>query len=314
MRLAALQTAIVYGVLLAGGICLAQQTVTVKGVTYVGAELIKEYPQSAYIKHVSGRKFVNKADLSADDARALGVTNPITSTGTTTDPFQRLLDKDFQDLESGKRHVPAVPRPLAQHSSTPQQPKRPITPRPTPHPSSIAAVQQEFNHFVKHGSLPQPPADLADSRRAKGVVLPDQPWMGEMDASSVRLKLFQKGFLPLKRSEFSAALGGQGLSPSSDVTALDAVKAAQVMLGQLGPEHLPPRYKKLLRRSAPSKARAPSDKNRSSETVSGFDHSGNFYEGSIGPSGTFSGFRQGPSGSSIISGNFDHNGGFVSPY
>lgn len=310
MRVAALQTAIVYGVLLAGGICLAQQTVTVKGVTYVGAELIKEYPQSAYIKHASGRGFVNKADLSADDARALGVTNPTVSASTTNDPFQRLLDKDFQDLESGKRHVPAVPRPLEQHSSTPQHPYT-HHPRPTPHPSSIAAVQQEFNHFVKHGSLPQPPAD---SRRAKGVVLPDQPWMGEMDASSVRLKLFQKGFLPLKRSEFSAALGGQGLSPSSDVTALDAVKAAQVMLGQLGPEHLPPRYKKLLRRSAPSKARAPSDKRPSSETVSGFDYAGNFYEGSIGPSGAFSGFRHGPSGSSIISDNFDHNGGFVLPH
>ena len=63
-----------------------------------------------------------------------------------------------------------------------------------------------------------------------------------------------------------------------------------------------------------SKARAPSDEHPSSETVSGFDHSGNFYHGSLGPSGTFSGFRQGPSGSSIISGNFDHNGGFVLPH
>ena len=70
MRLVALQTAIVHGVLLAGGICLAQQTVTVKGVTYVEAELIKEYPQSVYISHAAGKDFVNKADLSAGERLA----------------------------------------------------------------------------------------------------------------------------------------------------------------------------------------------------------------------------------------------------
>lgn len=73
MRLVALQTAIVYGVLLAGGICLAQQTVTVKGVTYVDAELIKEYPHSVYISHTAGRGFINKADLTAQQAQVLGV-------------------------------------------------------------------------------------------------------------------------------------------------------------------------------------------------------------------------------------------------
>ncbi len=82
MRLAALQIAIVYGVLLAGGICLAQQTVTVKGVTYVGAELIKEYQHSVYISHTAGRGFINKADLTAQQAQELGVSAPQAGSGS----------------------------------------------------------------------------------------------------------------------------------------------------------------------------------------------------------------------------------------
>ena len=58
---------------------------------------------------------------------------------------------------------------------------------------------------------------------------------------------------------------------------------------------------------------------RSSATVrtrsaSGFDYSGNFYTGSVGPSGSFSGFRQGPSGAAIIFDNFDQLGGWSRPY
>ena len=64
--------------------CLfAQHSLTVKGETYVGAELIKEYPQSVYISHAAGRTFINKADLSAEDSRVLGVGG-----STTTDPTQ----------------------------------------------------------------------------------------------------------------------------------------------------------------------------------------------------------------------------------
>jgi hypothetical protein len=47
--------------------------VTAKGVTYVDVGLIKEYPRSVLISHAAGRSFLNKADLSPDDAQTLGV-------------------------------------------------------------------------------------------------------------------------------------------------------------------------------------------------------------------------------------------------
>jgi hypothetical protein len=73
IRWLSLHTAVIFGSLLIGFNVFGQQSVTIKGVTYVDAELIKEYPQSVYISHAAGKGFVNKADLSADDAQALGV-------------------------------------------------------------------------------------------------------------------------------------------------------------------------------------------------------------------------------------------------
>lgn len=293
--------------LLVGGSVFGQQSVTVKGVTYIGAELIKEYPQSVFVSHASGRSFLNKADLSADDAQALGITSPV------ADPFQQALDKDFRDLQAGRSYVPAALPPPARTSSPPPPPQRTVAPRPTPHPSSIAAVQQEFNYFIENGRLPQSSAGSADPRRAQETALPNQPWMGNFDAASVRIAMFKRGLLPLKESEARDLFSGRGVSSMSSRCALDAVKAAKVMLGQLGPEHLPLPYKEVLRRSAPPTARAPVAR-ASSRTVSGFDYSGNFYHGSLGPSGTFSGFRQGPSGAAIIFDNFDQLGGWSRPY
>lgn len=110
---------------------------------------------------------------------------------------------------------------------------------------------------------------------------------------------------PLKSSDRIRAQWGWGPSPLASNEELARWRAAN---SSTVPADIP------AERGGRPKARAPSDKRPSSETVSGFDYAGNFYEGSIGPSGTFSGFRQGPSGSSIISGNFDHNGGFVLPH
>jgi hypothetical protein len=261
-------------VLLVGGSVFGQQSVTVKGVTYIGAELIKEYPQSVFVSHATGKSFLNKADLSSDDAQALGITSPV------VDPFQQALDKDFHDLQSGKGYVPAAPPPPARTSSTPPPPQRIVAPRSTPHPSSIAAVQQEFSEFVERKSLPQSSAGSADPRRAQETALPDQPWMGNFDASTVRIAMFKRGLLPLKESEARDLFSGRGVSSMSSRCALDAVKAAKVMLGQLGPEHLPLPYKEVLRRSAPPAARAPVATARRTTSVP--------FDPSIFPAGTVS--------------------------
>lgn len=167
---------------------------------------------------------------------------------------------DIVDRKAGRSHVPTALPPPERTSSTPPPPQRTVAPRPTPHPSSIAAVQQEFSEFVERRSLPQSSTGSADSRPKQETALPNQPWMGNFDASSARLKLFQNGFLPLKRSEAQILKAGGELSEKADVTALDAFKAAKVMLGQLGPEQLPPAYKRLLTRptvrGAPPRTRA----------------------------------------------------------
>ena len=79
MRWLILRTVVIFAFLLVGSSLFGQQSVTVKGVTYVDAELIKEYPQSVYIRHAAGKSFVNKADLSTEDSDALGIGGPATN-------------------------------------------------------------------------------------------------------------------------------------------------------------------------------------------------------------------------------------------
>lgn len=269
-----LWTVVVSGIAVSTVGSLAQQSVTVRGVTYVGAELLKEYPQSIFIKHATGRSFVSKTDLSAEDARALGVTSPV------ADAFQDALDKDFHDLQGGKSYEPSAPPAYARQALNPASPRRVAAPRPTPHPSSIAAVQQEFRHFVETGDVPKPAATSAASRRAQEIILPDQPWMGNFDTSSVRLAMFKRGLLPLKESEARDLFAGREISSLSDRTALDAVKAAKVMLGQLGPEHLPRDYRALLRRGAPPAARVAASAPKSPTSIP-FDSS--IYPAAVAP-------------------------------
>lgn len=128
--------------------------------------------------------------------------------------------------------------------------------------------------------------------------------------SSPPRKLSYKEKQAQARLEYYQGMNGTMESPAimASREEREAYTAQEVNRGNLPLSELPEAY------GGRPKARAPSDKRPSSETVSGFDHSGNFYHGSLGPSGTFSGFRQGPSGAAIINNNFDQNGGFVSPY
>ena len=334
MRSIAQCAAAILGAFLVCASAFGQQSVTVKGITYVSAELVKEYPKSVQIRHATGIDFVNKADLTAEDTHALGITSPV------VDPFQQALDKDFYDLQSGKSYVPAAPPPPERTSSTPPPPQRIVAPRSTPHPSSIAAVPQESARFVENKSVPQ---SSAGSRRVQETALPNQRWMGTMDASSVRIAMFKRGLLPLKESEARDLFSGREISSMSSRCALEAFEAAKVMLGQLGPEHLPLPYKVVLRRSAPTTARAPAATARrttsvpfdpsifpagngisaapaSPRFVNTHDNANNFHSGVVQPTGFYSGTVVSPSGgvgnvNGYVSpaGSFqgtDNNGGF----
>jgi hypothetical protein len=195
----------------------ALSSLTVKGVTYSDAKLIKEYPQSAYISHATGRIFIQKSELSDKDANALNITRPV------VDSFQQALDRDFRDLKAGKIHAASPLSPL-EGQPQPLQPAQQIsTPQPTAkvRPSSAAS-------------------------RAQRTALPKQRYMRPFDPSTVRLAMFSEGILPLKESEARDLFDGREISPLSSRCALDAFKAAKVMLGQLGPEHLPQQYRALV--------------------------------------------------------------------
>lgn len=127
--------------------------------------------------------------------------------------------------------------------------------------------------------------------------------------SSPPRKLSYKEKQAQARLEYYQGMNGTMESPAimASREEREAYTAQEVNRGNLPLSELPEAY------GGRPKARAPSDKRPSSETVSGFDYAGNFYHGSIGPSGTFSGFRQGPSGAAIINNTFDQNGRFVSP-
>jgi hypothetical protein len=345
-----LRTAVIFGSLLVGGSVFGQQSVTVKGVTYVGAELIKEYPQSIYIKHASGKTFVKKNDLSADDAQALGITSPV------ADPFQQALDKDLRDLQAGKSHAPAAPTPAAQRPSTTPPVAAVLASRGNDAMNQWAQLggvvgvepeeMQDANKArsqrqVANGGRSQSSSGSTDPRRTQATALPNQRWMGTMDSSSVRLAMFTQGLLPLKESEARDLFSGREISPLSSRCALDAVKAAKVMLGLLGPEHLPQGYRKIARRSDPPTATArrtasvpfdpaifpagsvpaalPSGSSTSAAPsmisaapaaprfVNTHDSAGNFHTGVVQPTGFYNGTVHSPRG------DVGHVTGHVSP-
>lgn len=53
----------------------AGDVLVVDGVEYANWSLVKEYPQSVFIQHSSGRTFVDKAKLSAADMEAMGLSS-----------------------------------------------------------------------------------------------------------------------------------------------------------------------------------------------------------------------------------------------
>lgn len=85
--------------------------VTANGVTYVDAELIKEYPQSVYISHAAGKSFVNKADLSAEDSDALGLG------GTAKDQSFPSSDKVSEERQESSSKASIAP-PTAEEPKT----------------------------------------------------------------------------------------------------------------------------------------------------------------------------------------------------
>jgi S1-C subfamily serine protease len=85
--------------------------VTADGVTYVDAELIKEYPQSVYISHAAGKSFVNKADLSAEDSDALGLG------GTATDQSFSSSDNASEERQESSSKASIAP-PTAEEPKT----------------------------------------------------------------------------------------------------------------------------------------------------------------------------------------------------
>jgi hypothetical protein len=107
----------------------------------------------------------------------------------------------------------------------------------------------------------------------KQKVLPDQPWVAPMASSSARLVFFQRGLLPLKESEARDLFSGREISPLSSRCALDAVKAAKVMLGLLGPERLPQDYRKIARRIDPRRVSASATATAGGSTSVPFDPS-----------------------------------------
>lgn len=85
--------------------------VTADRVTYVDAELIKEYPQSVYISHAAGKSFVNKADLSAEDSDALGLG------GTAKDQSFPSSDKVSEERQESSSKASIAP-PTAEEPKT----------------------------------------------------------------------------------------------------------------------------------------------------------------------------------------------------
>jgi hypothetical protein len=297
-----------------------QQSVVIKGRTYYGAELIQEYPQSVYVSHTEGREFFQKSILSAEAVSALGVTNPV------TDAFQERLDNDLSELQQGLSRNPAPGPGSANPSSTSRPQQRALVMGPTRHAAVAVDAQRQGYRATTAPPRPNPVATKNDRR----ISLPDQPWMKPMDSSGARLGLFSRGFLPLKKEEAKKLFAGEELSPLSSRCALNAFKAAKVMLGDLSPDLLPREYKQLLRRSAPSTARAPAAAARSPTSgapdspmfpagnaisaasaaprfVNTHDNAGNFHTGVVQPTGFYHGTVHSPRG------DVGHVTGHISP-
>jgi hypothetical protein len=165
-------------------------------------------------------------------------------------------------------------------------------------------------------------AELAESQ-AKALEAPRdgssqmfRPIGSNMPSIEARRKNVEDGFIPLTRTELDRFLSGNPLSPMASTSEKNAWIMAEVMLGRRSVKDIPNEYRRVMEVNTRQAARGRAAANQppSSRSVSGFDYQGNFYTGSLGPSGAFSGIRQGPSGAGIINGNFDQNGGFVWPH
>jgi hypothetical protein len=293
MRWGTLLAATASGLLALGIQGFGQQVVTSGSVTYHDVELLKEYPTSAYIKHSTGRAFIQKRDLDEDESRRLGITNPVAAAN-----LESPSSSDRQ-LEREKAHVP------------PLSPKVPTAPSTGP-PRSI----------------PKPNVQSASS--SKQISLPEQPYLRPLHNSSERFTLFEKGFLPLTEAEARTLFKGETLSPMASPAAQDAFLAAKVMLGELGSEFLPQKYRETLRGSAPRVASASAATARRSTSaphdsstfaapnaisaapatprfVNRYDSAGNFHTGVVQPTGFYNGTVHSPMGS------VGHVNGHVSP-
>lgn len=109
MRWLTTWTATVGWALFAVDSSLAVQSLSVNGVTYSDVEVIKEYPRSVYISHSAGKTFVNKADLSDEDSRALGIGGASSEqnlASSSEQSGQKLQESDGHDSDPAKKDGP----------------------------------------------------------------------------------------------------------------------------------------------------------------------------------------------------------------
>jgi hypothetical protein len=366
------------------GNLFAQQSLTVKGVTYADAALIKEYPLSVFISHASGKAFINKADLSAQDAQALGVSSieqvPDSSTDATPSSASTSVFKSYQfptpsaGAVSGAslQEVNAALEDLNKHITEQGAVLKGLIPRTThitdlcelwrdyscgfldPGVEGMARARwdalakdqmlfgsgydlakaqelsnqcsEQMNALIKEANLwiarRNELAELAESQAKASEAPRDgssqmfRPVGSNMPSIEARRKNVKDGFVPLTRTELDRFLSGRPLSPMASTSEKNAWIMTEVMLGRRPAKDMPDEYRRVMEVNSRQAARGRAAANHppSSRSVSGFDYQGNFYHGSTGPSGAFSGIRQGPSGAGIINDNFDQNGGFVWPH
>jgi len=364
-----------------GGNLFAQQSLTVKGVTYADAALIKEYPMSVFVSHASGKAFINKADLSAQDAQALGVSRieqaPDSSIDATPSSASTSVSKSYQFLTPAAGAISAASlqeanaalEDLNKHITEQGAVLKGLIPRTThitdlyelwrdypcgfldpeidriAHAQSDALAQRgmvfgsgynlakaedlskqcnrqmsalinEANLWIEHRNelvKSQAKASKAPSDTSAEMF---QPVESNMPSITARRKNVQNGFVPLTPVELHRFLSGGSLSPMASSSEKNAWIMTEVMVGRRPLSDIPKEYRGLMKVNSRQAAigRTAANQPPSSRSVSGFDYQGNFYSGSLGPSGAFSGIRQGPSGAGIINDNFDQNGGFVWPH
>ncbi len=355
--------------------------VTANGVTYEDAELIKEYPQSVYISHASGKSFLNKADLSADDAQGLGVTSikqaPEVSTDARPLPASESVSKSEQfpttsantirgaSLQQVNMALASLDKRIAEQGGV----LKGLIPRTTHltdlcelwrdyhygflNPEIEAMARAQWDVLAKKKMLFGNGYDLAKaedlsrhcSQKMSALIDEANLWIARRNelaksqerASEATLDSFaemfrpvesnmpsiearranvKNGWVPLTSMELHRFRSGGSLSPMAGDSEKNAWIMTEVMLGRRPVKDIPKDYRVVWNANSrqAARGRAAEKQSSSSRSVSGFDYSGNFYIGSLEPSGAFNGFRQGPSGAAIINDNFDQLGGWSRPY